>query len=56
MKKIVISFGDEKYRKSQDLLEKTSLSEGKADSVISYTQGWLKTTEFWKEFFYFKQT
>jgi len=49
MKKIYISFGNEKYYKSLDLLEKTSLEIGKVDKFIRYTQEWLKTTEFWKK-------
>lgn len=49
MKKIHISFGNEKYYKSLDLLEKTSLEIGKVDKFIRYTKEWLKTTEFWNK-------
>jgi hypothetical protein len=49
MKKIHISFGDEKYSRSLDLLEKTSLEIGKVDQFIRYTQEQLKHEEFWKK-------
>ena len=47
MKKLHISFANEEYYKSLDLLEQTSLDIGKVDQFIRYTQEWLKTTEFW---------
>lgn len=49
MKKVHISFGNEKYYKSLDLLEKTSLEIGKADQFIRYTQEWLRSEPFWNE-------
>jgi hypothetical protein len=49
MKKIHISFANEKYYDSLDLLEKTSMEVGKVDKFIRYTQEWLKTTEFWRK-------
>lgn len=49
MKKIHISFGNEKYYKSLDLLEQTSLEIGKVDKFIRYTQDWLKTEPFWNK-------
>jgi hypothetical protein len=48
MKKIVISFGDKSYYGSLKALKTTSIKYG-ADSVIVYTQEWLKNTSFWKE-------
>lgn len=47
MKKVHISFGNEEYYKSLDLLEETSLNIGKTDNFIRYTNEWLKTTDFW---------
>ena len=49
MKKVHISFGNEEYYKSLDLLEQTSLEIGKVDQFIRYTQEWLKTTDFWNK-------
>jgi len=49
MKKVLISFGDEKYEKSLNLLSSTAINEGKVDSMICYSQRWLKTTDFWKK-------
>ena len=49
MKKVHISFANEKYYPSLDLLEKTSLEIGKVDQFIKYTDSWLKTTEFWNK-------
>ena len=46
MKRLVISYGDSKYSKSLDLLEKTSIEIGKADEFKRYTREWLETTEF----------
>lgn len=45
----LISFGDSKYYKSMDLLEKTAIQKGKVDHVFKYTSEWLKTTEFWSK-------
>jgi hypothetical protein len=47
MKKVHISFANEEYYKSLDLLEQTSLEIGEVDQFIRYTQEWLKTTDFW---------
>jgi hypothetical protein len=52
MKKIHISFGNELYYKSLDLLEETSLNVGKVDKFIRYTQEWLKTENFWQKNLY----
>jgi hypothetical protein len=49
MKKVLISFGDQKYYKSLDLLERTSLEIGKVDKFIRYNDIWLKTTDFYKK-------
>ena len=49
MKKVHISYGNEEYYKSLDLLEKTSLEIGKVDEFIRYTEDWLKTEEFWNK-------
>jgi len=49
MKKIHISFGNETYYKSLDLLEKTSIEIGKVDQFIRYTQAQLKTEDFWRK-------
>lgn len=49
MKKILISFGNEKYYKSLNVLEKTAYDIGKIDKVFIYTQDQLKDTEFWKK-------
>jgi hypothetical protein len=49
VKKIHISFANEEYYKSLDLLEKTSLEIGKIDKFIRYTYEWLKTTEFFQK-------
>ena len=49
MKKIHISFGNEEYYKSLDLLEKTTLEIGKVDQFIRYTQEWLKKEPFWNK-------
>ena len=46
MKKIHISFGDEQYRRSLDLLGKTTLANG-SDEFVDYTQTWLYSTEFY---------
>lgn len=49
MKKIHISYGNNNYNKSLDLLEKTSLEIGGIETFIRYTEDWLKTTEFYKK-------
>lgn len=49
MKKVHISFGNEEYYKSLDLLEKTTLEIGKVDQFIRYTQSWLKIEPFWNK-------
>jgi len=49
MKKVLISYGNPKYYKSLDLLEKTALEVGKVDLFIRYTREWLETTEFYKK-------
>lgn len=46
MKKVHISFGDEKYKRSLDLLEKTSL-ENSSDKFIRYSKDWLFNTDFY---------
>jgi hypothetical protein len=47
MKKILISFSNEKYYKSLESLKQSSLNVGKVDEFIPYTQEWLKTEPFW---------
>ncbi|NJO89540.1 MAG: hypothetical protein HC831_11770 [Chloroflexia bacterium] len=47
MKKILISFANEKYYPSLSLLEKTSIEIGRIDEFKKHTQSELKTTEFW---------
>lgn len=49
MKKVLVSFANEKYYRSLDILEKTSLEIGKVDKMIKYTQESLKNSEFWKK-------
>jgi len=49
MKKIHISYGNEPYYKSLDLLEKTSLEIGKSDCFFRYTREWLELTDFYKK-------
>ena len=49
MKKVLISFGNEKYYKSLDLLEKTSKEIGKVDQFTRYTDIWLKSTDFYNK-------
>lgn len=48
MKKIHISFGDENYKESLDLLEKTSLEFG-SDFFIGYTKSWLIETPLYAD-------
>jgi len=49
MKKVHISYSDERYAKSLENLGKTSLKIGKSDEFIPYKEEWLKTTDFWKK-------
>jgi len=49
MKKIHISFGNEEYYKSLDLLEQTSLEIGNVDKFMRYTQEDLKKGDFWNK-------
>lgn len=49
MKKILISFANQKYYKSQQLLEKTAYEIGNVDKVYSYTDVWLKEQEFYNK-------
>ena len=49
MKKVLISFGDEKYEKSLKLLRSTALDVGKVDDVKTYSPEYLKTTDFWRK-------
>jgi hypothetical protein len=49
MKKVHISFGNEDYYRSLDVLEESALTIGKVDQFIRYTQEELKTEEFWKK-------
>jgi hypothetical protein len=45
MKRVHISFGDGKYKRSLDLLEKTSLENG-TEKFIAYNKDWLFKTDF----------
>ena len=49
MKKILITFGDEKFTKSLKLLSESARDLGKVDAVLVYTQEWLKNTQFYKD-------
>jgi len=49
MKKVLISFGNEKYYSSLDLLEKTAIEVGKVDEFKRYTPAMLEGTEFWRK-------
>ena len=49
MKKVHISYGNEEYYKSLDLLEKTSLEIGKVDQFIRYTREWLINQDFYQK-------
>ena len=49
MKKVHISFGDNKYNKSLALLKETTTQIGKVDEFIQYKKSWLQTTDFWKK-------
>lgn len=46
MKKVHISFGNDAYNESLELLKKTSLEIGKVDEFISYNPSYLNRTEF----------
>jgi hypothetical protein len=46
MRKVHISFGDNKYKKSLELLEKTSLENG-TEEFTAYSKDWLFSTEFY---------
>ena len=48
MKKVLISFGNEKYYKSLDLLKKTAIDLGNVDETRMFSFEWLKTTPFYK--------
>ena len=48
MKKILISYANQKYAKSQQYLSDTALNVGKVDDSIMYNNEWLKTTDFYK--------
>jgi len=47
MKKVLISYGNEPYYKSLDLLKKTALEIGEVDEVYIYTREWLEKTDFY---------
>jgi hypothetical protein len=47
MKKILVTFGDQKYYGSMKMLEETAIAIGKVDNVFKYTQEWLRGTDFW---------
>lgn len=49
MKKVHISYANESYYKSLELLEKTTLEIGGVDLFFKYTEEKLKTSEFWKK-------
>lgn len=49
MKKVHISFGNEKYYKSLELLEKTSLEIGRVDEFITYHPDYLQTDNFYQK-------
>ena len=49
MKRIHISFANERYYPSLKLLAQTTLDVGKVDEFIGYTQDNIKLTEFWKK-------
>jgi len=48
MKRILISFANQTYNKSQLLLSETAINIGKVDDSIMYDDKWLKTTDFYK--------
>jgi hypothetical protein len=47
MKRVHISYANEKFAKSLELLEKTSREVGQIDNFIPYTREWLITTDFY---------
>lgn len=49
MKKVICSYGDLKYRKSLEILEKTAYETGKVDQVFTYNREWIETTEFYRK-------
>jgi len=49
MKKVLITFGDEKYFKSIELLKKTAYETGGVECVQSYSPESLKDGDFWKK-------
>jgi hypothetical protein len=49
MKKILVSFGDKRYKGSLDLLEKSSLDVGKVDEFRRYYKEGLQYTNFWRK-------
>ena len=49
MKKVHISYGNDVYTKSLDLLEQTSLEIGKVDQFIKYNPEAIKDSNFWRK-------
>jgi hypothetical protein len=49
MKKILITFGDSKYKRSLELLKNSAYQVGKVDSVLIYDDLWLKKTKFYDQ-------
>ena len=49
MKKVLISYANQRYHDSQVNLYHTALEIGGVDESIAYTDEWLKTTDFWKK-------
>jgi len=49
MKKVHISYSDERYEKSLNNLGETSKTIGGTNEFIGYKEEWLKTTDFWKK-------
>jgi hypothetical protein len=49
MKKVHISFANERYYRSLDLLEQTSIEIGKVDQFIAYKEEGLKADNFWQK-------
>jgi len=47
MKKVLITFGDQQYYKSMELLATSALAVGKVDKVFKHTKEELQKTEFW---------
>jgi len=48
MKKILVSYANEQYLKSQTILTDTAVKIGNVDDAIPYTDSWLKTTEYYE--------